>query len=171
MNEMAASGSFMHSRETRAKLSSALQRYIDADRLSIEVLADATGVSVSTARRWVVGELLPDVHEIRALSACPSIDLDIRLAIGAVAFADTPLRVGAVDVELPTIPQAVRDGLRHAVQSASLAERVAEACSDNFIDSEEATDILSLIASLKVPIARLEARFDRDNRGPRAAAG
>jgi hypothetical protein len=161
----------MHSRDTRSRLSQVLQHYIDADRLRIEQIADAAQTSERTARRWVDAEQVPDLHEVRCMAASPKLDLDIRLAIGAVAFADTPLRVGAVDVELPTIPQAVRDGLRHAVQSASLAERVAEACSDNFIDSEEATDILSLIASLKVPIARLEARFDRDNRGPRAAAG
>jgi hypothetical protein len=161
----------LHSRTTKALFSAVLQRYIDAGSLTIETLADATDVSSSTARRWVVAEVLPDVHQLRLLAAASGIDLEIRLAIVGVVLNGSPFRCESCDAVVP-LSDVARHALNGAVQQAELTRHVVEAQADNFIDAAEAVEGLSKVARAQNSLDAVRASFERcAARGPRSVAG
>jgi hypothetical protein len=161
----------MHSRETRHLLASTLQRFIDADRLTIDQLADVTGASGSTCRRWVNAEQLPDLHEARTIAAASGIDLEIRLAIVGVVLNGSPFRCESCDAVVP-LSDVARHALNGAVQQAELTRHVVEAQADNFIDAAEAVEGLSKVSRAQNSLDAVRASFEKcAARGPRSVAG
>lgn len=159
----------MHSRQTKALLSSLIQRYIDEGRLTTEQLADAAGVSVSTAWRWKSGDSLPDAHELRSIAANTGIEIDIRLAVLGVVAADTTIRVESCESQ--PVAEMARTALRGVVQQAGIAQHVTEALADKWIDPNEAADGLALIAQAQATLDQTRQSFERHMRpGPRSAA-
>jgi transcriptional regulator with XRE-family HTH domain len=164
---------FMHSRDTRARFASVLQHYIDRDRLSVEQLADATGVSVSTVYRWLRTQQLPDAHELRLIAAAKSIDLDIRLAIRAVDVSDTSLRIESAEIPaLGGLAGAVRDSLIGACHATQLAKNITEAASDKIITPSESAEIMARCAEVQASLDAVRINVERSTAmrpGPRAA--
>jgi hypothetical protein len=153
---------FMHSRETKSRLASVLQHFIDADRLRIEQLADAAQTSGRTARRWVDGEQLPDIHEARCIAACPQIDLDIRLAIRAVDVSDTSLRIESAEVPaLGGLAGAVRDSLIGACHATQLAKNITEAAADKIITPSESAEIMARCAEVQASLDAVRINVER----------
>jgi hypothetical protein len=161
----------MHSRETKALLAAVLQQFIDADRLTIEQLADDAQTSGRTARRWMDGEQLPDLHQVRCLASAKSIDLEIRLAIVGVVLNGSPFRCESCDAVVP-LSDVARHALNGAVQQAELTRHVVEAQADNFIDAAEAVEGLSKVSRAQHSLDVVRASFERcAARGPRSVAG
>jgi hypothetical protein len=171
MEEMTDRVPHMHSRETRHLLASTLQRFIDADRLTIDHLADVTGASGSTCRRWVNAEQLPDLHEARTIAAASGIDLEIRLAIVGVVLNGSPFRCESCDAVVP-LSDVARHALNGAVQQAELTRHVVEAQADNFIDAAEAIEGLAKLTRAQLSLDAVRASFEKcAARGPRSVAG
>jgi transcriptional regulator with XRE-family HTH domain len=170
-----AEQAFMHPRQTKTLLANVLQRLVDAKRVTIAQLADATGVDYSTARRWVIGENgLPDVHELRAIARADTIPMEARLEILGVVTCDTPLRVaGRSDAEQSAnVAEVAQHALNGTVQQAELARHAVSAQADGRIDAAEAMEGLEKCRRARASLDCVEASFERcAARGPRSVAG
>jgi transcriptional regulator with XRE-family HTH domain len=169
-----AEQAFMHPRQTKTLLANVLQRLVDAKRVTIAQLADATGVDYSTARRWVIAEQLPDAHDLRCLALADTIGLDARNEILSVVTCDTPLRVaGRSDAEQSAnVAEVAQHALNGTVQQAELARHAVSAQADGRIDAAEAMEGLEKCRRARASLDCVEASFERcAARGPRSVAG
>jgi transcriptional regulator with XRE-family HTH domain len=166
---------FMHPRQTKTLLANVLQRLVDAKRVTIAQLADATGVDYSTARRWVIGENgLPDVHECRCIACADTIPMEVRIEILSVALCDTPLRVAgrSESEQSADVAQVAQHALNGTVQQAELARHAVSAQADGRIDASEAMEGLEKCRRARASLDFVEASFERcASRGPRSVAG
>jgi hypothetical protein len=171
MEQVNRSDSFMHARDTKHLFALVLQRSIDAGRLTIDQLADVTGVSGSTVRRWVVAEQLPDLHEIRQLAVSQQIDLDIRLELLSVATTGSPFRIESSEAS-GALPELVHSAMQSVVGSAEVAKHVVESAADKMIDHAEAAVGLAKCHAVQTNLDSVRTVFERHAvsgvRGPRA---